>query len=283
MNRVIGLCVRTKDYPSTFADHGYKVELIEQGFRTATGEQVKPDIIIASEKYQNIICFDCKGGHTIEADQLKRYLTLTPDDLSRWIRLHNSPVSNSLCFAFRVLERTSPVVKETTPHPLLILGDDVISKIRDFSIPDLDSAFEPSIPLAGNHPPLSHYPFSDQDDEPVILPIVLRKLVQLAFNKNRGGPSALEEATFNSPQVIESTHPYWEALASEHRNRLADRIRGIMKRMITNEPALKEHIQTLEAREGYMIRGPLIQLQKIAEEIIAANETQARLNSFPAA
>jgi hypothetical protein len=33
---------------------------------------------------------------------------------------------------------------------------------------------------------MSHYPFSEQDDDAVILPIVLRKLVQLAFGKNRG-------------------------------------------------------------------------------------------------
>jgi len=181
------------------------------------------------------------------------------------------------------LEGTNPVIKATTPHPLLILGDDAISKIRKFSIPDLDRAFEPSISVAGNYPPLSHYPFSDQDNDAIILPIILRKLVQLAFNKNRGGQSALEESTFNSQQVVESTHPYWDALSSEHRNRLADRIRNIMKRLITDEPVLREYIETLEARDGYMIRGPLIQLQEIALKIIADRETQARLNSFPSA
>jgi hypothetical protein len=281
MNRVIGLCTKTKDYPSTFADHGYQVELIEQSIITKAGDTVKPDIVIASEKYRNIIAFDCKGGHSIDSEQLKRYQTLTSDDLSRWIRLHNSPVSHNLCYAFRVLQATSPVVSETLPLPLLIFGDHDIRKVRAFAIPDLDRAFEPFISLTGLHPPLSHYPFSEEDDDVVILPIVLRKLVELAFNKNRGGPSALEEATFDLPEIVESTHPYWDALSEEHRGRLKRRVKRIMKRLITEEKELAERIQALENREGYIIRAPLNQLQKIAYDIIERWEKQPKLNAFP--
>jgi hypothetical protein len=35
-----------------------------------------------------------------------------------------------------------------------------------------------------------------------------------------------------------------------------------MKSLITSESELKEQIEILETREGYKIRGPLIQLQK---------------------
>ncbi len=280
MNRVIGLCVKTRDYPSTFADYGYQVQLIEQSFTTEGGEQVKPDIVVASERCRHIICFDCKGGHTVERDQIDRYRTLTPNDLSRWIRLRSAPASHNLCFTFRELERLNPIIQETSPHPLLILGDDSIAKIRDFSVSDLNNAFNSPVSLAGKHPPVSYYPFSDQDNDIVIFPIVLRKIVQLALNKHRGGPSALDTAIFDSPQIVESTHPYWDALSNEHRNRLANRVKTILRRLMANETELRNHLETLESREGFKVLGPLVQLQRVVEKIIERDETQPQLNRF---
>src|SRR5437667_3732621 len=113
------------------------------------------------------------------------------------------------------------------------------------------------------YPPLSHYPISEQDDKTVIIPIMLRKLVQLALERSRGGPSALDSSTFDDPMIVKSTHPYWEALSNEHRKRLSDKVQRIRKELLAIELELKNHIQDLESREGFKVRGPLSQLQKV--------------------
>ena len=145
---------------------------------------------------------------------------------------------------------------------------------------DLDQAFGSSVSLIGKHPPLSHYPFSDHDDDIVIFPIALRKLVQLALNKHRGGDSALDVATFDSPQIVESMHPYWSALSIEHRNKLTERVRSILRRLVTNEPELGKHLETLELRGGFKVHGPLAQLQTAIEKLIKRYEVQPQLNGF---
>lgn len=272
--------MKTRDYPSALADLGYDVRLIEQKLTTGGGFQVKPDIIVASERYQHLICFDCKGGRSVEHDQIVRYGTLSPSDLARWVRLHNSPTTHNVCLAFRILDSQSHIVSDTMPYPLLILGDSTIEKIRDFSISDLNKAFGSPISLAGFHPPVSYYPFSELDDDVVLLPVVLRRIVELAYNQHRGGPSVLDDATFDIPHIVESIHPYWDALSVEHRNNLSNRVREMMRTVIGSEPDLREHIDVLQSRAGIKVRGSLVQLQRVAQEILERREKQPKLSKF---
>lgn len=85
MNYVIGMCKKQRNWINVLADLGYEPQLIEQQIRTSSDETVKPDLIAASNKLLHSLVFECKGGTTLEPEQLKRYSTLTRDDLRRWI------------------------------------------------------------------------------------------------------------------------------------------------------------------------------------------------------
>lgn len=72
INYVIGFCKKNTGWIQPLEEEGYKVQLIEQTISTEQGNKVKPDVIAASNKLLNSLVFECKGGVTLEQDQIER-------------------------------------------------------------------------------------------------------------------------------------------------------------------------------------------------------------------
>lgn len=278
MNCVIGLCIKGQSWPSTLYELGYGVQVIEQSIRTGSGDQVKPDIIAVSSKHIHCLVFDCKGGASVDADQLSRYGNLRIFDLQRWVTIYApNQLTFDLCFAD--LEKNhQQVIDKTEPYPLLTFGSNFILKTREFKLPILNRTFGEAINLVGMYQPFNYYPFSIDDHDAVIIPRVLRMIIKIAFSMSRGGPSALAESTFDSEDILSKIHPYWKALSMEHRKLLIIRIRDMIRRVMDSEPQLKNALVELENSRGYKIRGPLNLLQTVSEGIIKKVETQETLS-----
>lgn len=283
MNYVIGLCTRNVDWPSTLAELGYKVQIIEQTIGTekeSSRYEVKPDIIAVSNTFIHSLVFECKGGSTIDADQIFRYGTLKAGDINRWVTTYSpSQLSFDVCFAD--LENNYTLV---TPiigcNPLLTFGGTSIRKTGNFTNNSLNKAFQNPISIKGMHPPLNYYPFSEQDHDAVIVPRILRMIIQIALNRKRGGPSVLVNTTFDMTEVLKQTHPYWKAFSAEHAKTLEKKVQMIIKRILDSRPELAKDLEELENRRGYRIYGLLSHLQNMAEDIIKEMETQQTLNNI---
>jgi hypothetical protein len=281
MNCVIGLCARDVCWPSTLADLGYQVQLIEQTIRTGSGDDVKPDMIAVSDVLVHSLVFECKGGISLDAGQISRYKGLRVGDLTRWVTLRtaNGPLTFDLCFAVR--EETELIfLGQTDPYPVLSFGENAIKKRRDFSRTELNGRFIEAIDLSGMRPPLNYYPFSDQDKDAVIIPRVLRMIMQIALKSSKGGPSALVDSTFDSEDILSGTHVYWKALSTEHRTELGNRIRGIVRRILASHEDLRSQLEELESKRGYKIRGPLTNLRTTMEAIVDECEKQEIMNRY---
>jgi hypothetical protein len=281
MNCVIGLCARDVYWPSALADLGYQVQLIEQTIRTGRGNDVRPDIVAVSDVLVHSLVFECKGGTTLGTTQIARYGGLQVGDVARWVTVSSTarPLSLDLCFAIRQ-DNEVFLLGPTDPYPVLSFGKNDIKKRRNFSQANLDKALQEPISLKDMRPPLGYYPFSEQDKDPVIIPRILRMIVQIALRRSKGGPSTLLDATFDSEDILSGTHPYWEALSREHRNELVKRIKEIIRRVLASHEELRIQLEEIESKGGYKIRGPLIELQKNMEAIAEKSETQETLDAF---
>jgi hypothetical protein len=164
--------------------------------------------------------------------------------------------------------------------PLLIVGKEAIRKVGMFSKTDLEKAFQSPIKLDGMRRPVDYYPFSENDHDAVIIPRVLRMIIQVALSRARGGPSALAQTTFNSEEIVSKIHPYWEALSKEHRNVLTDRVRKLIQELIAGEDKLREELGDLEGKKGYKISGTLQSLADICEKIIEKYESPNRMTFY---
>jgi hypothetical protein len=277
MNYVIGLCRHDAGWPSSLAELGYEVQVIEQTIGTARGDRVKPDIIAASNKHLHALVLECKGGASIDKQQVDRYSGPNADDLTRWVTVY-SPSQLQFDVGFPIFQYNEKALLEPTyPYPLIAFGRNAIDKIRNFSREALNVIFP--IGLDGMTPPLNYYPFSDQDKDAVIVPRVLRMIVQVALANARGGASSLDQ-TIYTEDVVSQMHPYWNALSTEHRNALVERIKKIVKHLLDSQPTLRMSLEELEGKSGYKTLAPLKTLRKTAEEIAIKMETQETITKY---
>lgn len=271
MNYVMGLCKGNKDWVTTLRDLQYNVEIIEQSIRTTgSGSQlVKPDVIKVSKKRNHAIVIDCKSGGT-DPQQLERYKTLTKEDVLRWVDV---PSKEQFTFDVCIVdfENNHKKIEGKTNLPIIIFGDKTITKSNKFSEPNLDDAFSKPIDTTGMMPPLDYYPFSEFDEDPVIIPRLLRTMVTLAMKKARGGPDVFDQAVFSTDEILEKIHPLWKALSQEHRETLRQRITKIISHLMHAYRDLAEQLHNIQ-RDGFRVRGPAESFTKLCEQIIADSE-----------
>ncbi|MBI2937162.1 MAG: hypothetical protein HYY22_03055 [Thaumarchaeota archaeon] len=197
------------------------------------------------------------------------------EDLARWI---DSP-PNSDTFEFDVCladfqEEHDEVAAHSDPFPIVTFGQNELSRTRDFKSDEINKALSDPISLRGMTPPLSYYPFSDQDDEQHITKKVMQILLHIALKTARGGPSALDGRVIESDEILSKVHPLWDLISEEHKGRLRNRVIRIFQRLLDSE--LKGHVEAVEERRGYKIQGPLNNFTKKCEELL----TQPPIESF---
>lgn len=101
MNLFIGMCKGVAGLPRDLHNLAYGAKWIEYGFTNAQGEQVVPELIIASRQLGHAILWEWKSGANTEAPQLRRYAGVTTADLR---------------------ERAFLAVEETATHDVAIVG-----------------------------------------------------------------------------------------------------------------------------------------------------------------
>lgn len=277
MNCVIGLCKKDIGWPSPLAELGYDVQLIEQPIRTSQGNQVRPDVVATSNKFLHSIVFDCKGGNQVEPTQVSNYKGLRDTDLARWVTVFDATkLSHDICFTC-FNNNQSSVSSQIQGMSLIVFGDQNISKTGNFSDRTLDTTFDTPISLDKMKPPLSYYPFSESDDDAVIVPRVLRMIVSIALKTARGGQSALEGATLTTEEITSSIHPLWKALSLDQQGKLRKRVGDIVHGILQTEPEFRNALKEVEGKKGYKVVSTLQSLQREAERISREAETQSRL------
>jgi hypothetical protein len=284
MNYIIGMCKKHRDWITVLADLGYDPYLIEQRFRTSTDEVVKPDIIVNSVRLVHSIVFEIKGGTAIEQDQMSRYSTLTKENLFRWVAPAH-PLFTLQNFQFDIcvsdLEDNHlfilPIVKD---FPIITFGNKQVVKTGQFNNSQLNEGFREPISLAGKIPPLSYYPFCEEDKDPYIAAHVIRGLLAIAMKKAKGGPSVFDKEIITRDDILKLIfNPILDALSHEHQGRLKERIKEVIRWVMANEK-MRDAFGSIEQQAGYKISRPLEKLMTEANRFIANLETQRSLIPF---
>jgi len=280
MNYIIGMCKRHKDWISTLADLGYEPALIEQQIRTSSDEVVKPDILATSNKLIHSLIFECKGGVTVDADQLRRYSTLTEDNVLRWTRpFTHQNFHFDACLVD--VEENHPVVAAIgNQFPIITFGTKTLFKTNHFKEKKLNEAFKVPINLDEKTPPLSYYPFCEDDENAYLSLFVLRGLVSMAVRNAKGGPSTSEENIITRDDLLKSIfNPVFDALSKSHKDRLKEKIKEVVRWIMAKE-GMKEALGLIETQAGIKIGRPLEKFTKEAYKFIETVETQRPLIEF---
>lgn len=274
------MCKRNKQWITVLGDLGYDAQIIEQKINTSSGEVVKPDIITASNKLLHSIVFECKGGLTVDPDQLKRYSSLTRDDLLRWITVFDR---NNLRFDICVsdfLENHGITASINQVFPMFTFSSEVLQRTREFKVTPLNEAFKDPISLKEKVPPLSYYPFSEEDKDPYIAIHVVRSLLSIAIKNMKGGPDVFEESIISFDEIAaHKFHSVWKALAQEHKQRLQHKIRDVIQRLMAR-PNLKEALTIIQQKRGIKIARNLDQFTREAEDFIDELQKQEPLSKY---
>lgn len=281
MNCVIGLCERDHHWPSLLSDLDYRVRLIEQSLRTSSGYMVKPDIVAVSSRLFHSLVIEIKSGPSIDVDQLARYDSLKAPNLRNYLETYlHQQLTLDICYVGLEANRVTLLPMLGT-HPLLTFDNSAIRKSGQFSQYELERKFSEPISLTGKHPPVSYYPFSEEDEDDVFLDSILRMVVQTALKASRGrSPSALIETTFNSEDMVKYAHPYWDALSTDQRAVLSQRIKKIIDRLMARYLDLTVCLNNLESRRGYKILGQLSRITELVERIKEGERKQPPLNHY---
>lgn len=281
MNAVIGMCKKNIGWTPILADLGYELQVIEQTMNTSSGDAVKPDIVVASNRLLHSLVFDVKGGITIDSDQLRRYSTMTKNDLLRWVSVFDrEQLQFNVCIC-DLAENHALIKMANTHFPSLTFGSEQLTKEGKFNRDKLNEAFNTPIDLKGKLLPLSYYPFSDEDDDCYIALHVVRALLSIAIKNFKRGLSEISQEKIISFDDVVATrfNPVWKALSTEHKNTLKSKVTEVTRRALANEK-VKEHLGIIQQKKGYKIAHSLDQFKKASEQFIEELQSQTTLNNY---
>jgi hypothetical protein len=254
------------------------VQIIEQSISTSSGEVVKPDLIAASNRQLHSLVFEIKGGKTLNPDQLRRYESLTANDLLRWITVFDRAhleFDVSICDLAINHESIKAVNKDK--FPMLVFGSEFLIKEGNFKREKLNEAFENPISLKGKAQPLSYYPFSDEDSTPYIALHVIQALLSIIHRGIKQGKFISNETLFTFDDIIAEQFNYvWKVLSIDHKRVLKLKISDVTKRFLAKD-AVKETLGIMQQKEGYKITN---QFKNLAEKYIEELQTQTPLSGF---
>jgi hypothetical protein len=280
MNYVIGICNDGLGWPSTLHTLEYRVSILEKTIRTSSGNIVVPDIIAVSKKYVHSIAFDCKGGNTIKEDQVARYKTLQGENFVNWVDIHDPDhMTVDVCFAGLGdnFPRIKHVVKED--FPILTFHPDKIIKENSFRISALNSAFRTPITLTNTNPPMSYYPFSENDDRCEIIPHLLRALLQVVTERSTTGRDILADSLLDDEEVLRKIHKMWDALSQEHRGILTMKLKEIFSILRQKyKDTFAKQLEDLQIRQGTNIHRTLKSFSATCNQIMEDCAEQMRVS-----
>lgn len=280
MNYIIGMCKTHNDWIPILNNLGYDPSIIEQRIRTSSGETVKPDIIVTSNKLIHSLVFECKGGTTVDGEQIRRYGTLTENDL-RWVDVYTFDNFHfDVCIADIEKNHSAILPHINNIFPIITFGDKKLFKTGEFGEKMVNQALQKPISLKGKIPPLFYYPFSEEDEKSYIIPFVMRGLVSIAIKKAKGGTSVFDRELITRDEIVEKVfNPVFKTLSIKQQGLLKKKIREVMSLVLSREES-KEALGIIEGRKGYKITAQLGKLIQEAEKIMKEFKTQQFITNF---
>ena len=279
INSAIGFCMKNDSWIHPLADLGYKAQLIEQTIRTEkAGKSVKPDVIATSKKMIHSIMFECKGGKTIDDEQISRYEDLTASDLLRWVDVHtHDNYSHDVCiFNFK---KNNASITDKINFPILSLSDISLERKNNFSKTQIDEKFKIPISTKTLKPPISYYPFSESEDRRVIIPHVLRAMISVLMDRKTNDIDVTDPESFLNQTVLLRIHKMWNILSREHQNSLRELIKEIIKDLKSAYPKFESQIQAIQnsTKTNTLALSNLI---KTCDEILEKEEEKTWLDDY---
>jgi hypothetical protein len=208
LNLWIGLCRGEAGLPLDIRHLGYKHKWIELQFKNAQGESVKPELIIASDRFGHAIMFEWKEGANTEQDQLRRYAGVTSQDLVQKAALSPSEASSHdtcvLGLAEHAHRLSMSISQSGYDFPLLVLEDDGISlRLNEFVRQELTQVFNPKLSLDLSKVPTQIVPFDHNSEFWEIAEQVIPQIIEYMC---RGAPR------FTLEQVANDCVPVWQVV-----------------------------------------------------------------------
>lgn len=271
--------MKNDSWINPLADLGYNAQLIEQTIRIdKTGEAIKPDVVVTSQKMLHCIVFECKGGTTIDTGQILRYKNLKTTDLIRWITIHTDDnFSFDVCvFNFK---QNQELIENEIDFPILSLAKTLLEKNNDFSKKEVNKKFENPIPIKDFKPPISYYPFSESEDRRVIIPHILRVIISMLQDKKMNMVDVTNPESFSDEKVLKRIHKMWELLSREHQNTLTKLIKEIIKELKSTYPEFEKQIQSIQNNTKSNTQA-LSNLSKTCQKILDKENKKTPLDEY---
>lgn len=142
INKFIGLCQKEgrrdqdrKPWPNPLHELGYRVNLVEQEISMGGGGTVHPDVLASSNRHLHVLVADCKSGRNIDADQDRRYASLTTADLADHVQLHDqNQLKHDVCYVDEAENHAD--LSAHTNLPFITFGREHIQKHGRFKLPN---------------------------------------------------------------------------------------------------------------------------------------------------
>ena len=175
INMFMGICSNVDEWPSTLFDLGYRVRRIEQTVRLQSAQKATPDMIAVSNKLGHVIVAECKGGNNIDKDQDEIYKQLTLEDLRPHIKIHgNAGMRHTVCYVDMADNHAS--LEPHTEFPFTTFGRSRVELHGSLGHDAVDGGFEDAS-RDGAREPTFLYPFSPDDPDYVVVPLILQELI----------------------------------------------------------------------------------------------------------
>jgi hypothetical protein len=227
---------------------------MEHRFNTAQQEEVCPDLIIASAMQGHAVVFEWKSGNNIDEQQMRRYATITSDDLTGKARLQVAEArlhDVALVGKVRSRERLrNGIDKAGTDNPLILIDSDgVVIDMGKLSADLLDAALRPRLDVDMSACPSGYVQYGLESDVCEIAEAVVPKIVAAIARK---------ETAITIQDICSQSHGSWGLLGSVGRRALRTRVEQVL-----SQAAKAELKDVFEVRSGdVIVRDPVLSNDK---------------------
>lgn len=229
--------------------------------------------MLSSNRLIHSLVAECKGGRSLDSDQLRKYASLTVDAVRTKASLaESSRMSFSTMYACvsgneeALLHAMDPVRR----FPLLSFGTNEIGLSHRFDLEDLNNGFSSPLRFQG-YPPLSFYPFSDSDPDSYIARFIFQDLVSAATQKGDRGP--LE---FDSEIMLSRIHPLWSYVDDAKKAALRHKVDSIISYYVKRD--LKGYLERVKRRSSWKVVKSLQAFSREVRSILDDLTKQKRLD-----
>lgn len=237
---ILGLSIKNPGrYPNPLFGRGYRINVFEwDAVTNSEGEMVAPDIVLANEKKNNSLIFDCKSGKT-DKDQAERYCSVEKEDLVDWGISTENPRELIHDVSFVCSFENGGRIRNTFEQwpydfPVLQVGRSNIEKlINNFQIEEINGIFPINIDF--KNIPKYIYPVGKKSPDHIIMDEIIQSLLhKMMKNEESKFEIELEE-------IIKDVFPYWKKIGMRTKDKIRSNFDRVME-IAADSDALQEYI-----------------------------------------